>query len=145
MCKKTGCKNYNSTWACPPAVGTVEECKRRCEQYEHFLLFSGKFDIAAASDYDGMIRSLFDFKKIVERYDRMIGPFLDSYQLLSNEGCGRCKDCTWPDAPCRFPDHLYHSLEGYGFLVRDLAESAGMHYHNGDLTVTFFGGVLFHG
>ena len=26
ICEKE-CERYNSTWACPPAVGTVEECR----------------------------------------------------------------------------------------------------------------------
>jgi len=51
-------------------------------------------------------------------------PFL----LLSNEGCIRCKSCTYPDAPCRFPDKLYPSLEGYGILVTELAKKAGLNF-----------------
>ena len=28
---------YGKTWACPPAVGTVEECRTRCLSYPHAL------------------------------------------------------------------------------------------------------------
>ena len=30
---QTQCPMYNTTWACHPAVGTVEECKARCLSY----------------------------------------------------------------------------------------------------------------
>ena len=31
------CPMYGKTWACPPAVGTVEECRTRCLSYPHAL------------------------------------------------------------------------------------------------------------
>ena len=68
---------------------------------------------------------------------------VSDFLLLSNEGCGRCTACTYPDAPCRFPQLLHHSLEGYGFIVSDLAKEAGIRYHNGANTVTYFGALLF--
>jgi predicted metal-binding protein len=70
-------------------------------------------------------------------------PYLSDYLVLSNEGCEICKDCLYPHAPCRFPDRLHHSIEGYGILVSDLAKKAGVNYNNGENTVTFFGALLF--
>ncbi len=32
MCEVNTCQRYGKTWACPPAVGTVEECKQRIRQ-----------------------------------------------------------------------------------------------------------------
>lgn len=29
ICKGNVCRNYGASWACPPAVGTIEECKSR--------------------------------------------------------------------------------------------------------------------
>ena len=71
------------------------------------------------------------------------GDLSGGYLLLSNEGCKRCEKCTYPDAPCRFPDKLFHSLEGYGFIVSELAKMAGISYINGENTVTYFGAVMF--
>ena len=31
---KTECERYGSTWACPPAVGSVEECTNQIHGYE---------------------------------------------------------------------------------------------------------------
>jgi predicted metal-binding protein len=30
ICKGNTCRQYGKTWACPPAVGTIEECKAAC-------------------------------------------------------------------------------------------------------------------
>ena len=84
-----------------------------------------------------------DFKRAVERFDERLKALVTDYMLLSNEGCGRCETCTYPSAPCRFPDRLYHSIEGYGFAVNELAAEAGLRYNNGVNTVTFFGALLF--
>ena len=42
---KNSCRYYNKSWACPPASGTLEECKARCFEYEHFVLFNFRSDI----------------------------------------------------------------------------------------------------
>ena len=41
------CERYDTTWACPPAVGTVEECREKCLTYKECFLFS---TIASVSD-----------------------------------------------------------------------------------------------
>ena len=83
------------------------------------------------------------FKVTVDRFAEAVKEHMDDALILSNEGCGRCKDCTYPDAPCRFPDKLYPSIEGFGFIVSELAQQAGIKYNNGPNTVTFFGAVLY--
>ena len=142
ICKENTCRNYGTTWACPPAVGTIEECKKRVMQYEKMLLFSIKYNLKDSYDIEGMENALFSFKGSVDIFDEKLKLFLSDYLLLSNEGCGRCKKCTYPDAPCRFPEHLHHSIEGYGFQIYELAKAAGIKYNNGENTVTFFGGLF---
>jgi len=143
ICEGNTCRNYGATWACPPAVGTVEECKARISQYERMLLLSKKYELEDSFDFEGMMDGMRDFKDTVDRFECHIHPFLPNYLLLANEGCGRCRKCTYPDAPCHFPDQLHPSLEGYGFLVSELATDAGIPYNNGPNTVTFFGALVF--
>ena len=143
ICEKNTCRSYNTCWASPPATGTLEECRQRCEQYDFMLLLNCRYDMKNSFDIQTMLESMTRFKKLMEQFDQNIREFLDSYQILSNEGCGRCKSCTWPDAPCRFPDRLYHSIEGYGFQISKLAKAAGIRYHNSQNTITYFGALLF--
>ena len=63
--------------------------------------------------------------------------------VLTSEGCRNCQTCTYPDAPCRFPDRMCPSVESYGIFVNEEAAEAGIHYINGANTVTYFGNVFF--
>ena len=142
ICEGNSCRSYGTCWACPPAVGTLEECRQRCEQYERMFVFSRVYSLSGPFDMKGMMEAMKDFKKVTEAFDKALGEEASPRMLLSNEGCGRCSECTYPDEPCRFPDRLYHSIEGYGFLVYELAKKAGLEYNNGQNTVTYFGALL---
>ena len=143
ICEGNSCRNYAATWACPPAIGTLDECRARINQYDRMLLFSKCYQLENPFDFEGMTAGLYDFKQMVDHLQQNIENIFSEYLLLSNEGCGRCPKCTYPDAACRFPKLLHHSLEGYGFIVNELAEEAGIRYNNGLNTVTFFGALLF--
>ena len=45
------CERYGSTWACPPAVGTLPECEKRIHSYEKAIFFSS---VAEVSDIMNM-------------------------------------------------------------------------------------------
>ena len=140
LCAGNLCRNYKKTWACPPAVGSPEKCRADCLRYDRALVFSAVYPLEDSFDYDGMTAGHRRFKEVCDAlYAHLAPPFL----LLSNEGCRRCAACTYPDAPCRFPEMLFPSVEGYGILVSELAKSAGIRYTNGANTVTYFGMVCF--
>jgi predicted metal-binding protein len=143
MCAENKCHQYGKTWACPPAIGTVDECRARMLGYEKMVVFSQKFDLEDAFDFDGMGTAMREFKDVAEKLDEGLRPLFGKYMIVSNEGCGKCGSCTYPENPCRFPDKVHGSIEGYGILVSDLAKLAGINYYNGRDTVTFFGAALF--
>ena len=142
-CEENRCGSYGTTWACPPAVGTLDECRERVGRYGKLQLFSRAYLLEDSMDFDGMKRAMADFKRTVLLLRRKLRDAGPEAAVLSNESCGRCAPCTYPDAPCRFPEDLCHSLEGYGFNVSELAKQAGVRYMNGPSTVTFFGAVLY--
>lgn len=142
MCEANTCQRYGKTWACPPAVGTVEECQNRIQQFEKMLVFSGKYDLEDSFDFEGMMSAAKQFAESCMAFDMAIKPHLNHYLVFSNEGCDLCKKCTYPDAPCRFPDRVHGSLEANGIFVNKLAKSAGMNYINGANTVTYFGSLV---
>ena len=143
MCAENKCRKYGTTWACPPAVGTVDECRKRAQGYDKMLVFSGKFDLDDSYDFEGMMAAMKEFKAIAGRLDEEVRPEFNDYLMLSNEGCGKCESCTYPDKPCRFPDKVHGSIEGYGIFVNKLAGQAGIKYNNGANTVTYFGALLY--
>lgn len=142
ICRGNSCRGYGASWACPPAIGDLETCRQRLLRYPRMLLFSKCCQLEDSFDFEGMGAGMREFKELVDKLQEALTPLSKRFLILSNEGCGRCQSCTYPDAPCRFPQLLHHSLEGYGLVVADLAREAGLNYHNGPNTVTFFGALL---
>ena len=64
---------------------------------------------------------------------------------LSAGSCTRCRKCTYPDKPCRYPDKLYPSMEAYGLWVSDVCEKSGMKYNHGENSITYTACVLVKG
>jgi predicted metal-binding protein len=142
-CASNVCRQYGRTWACPPAVGSVDECRKRTQHYEKMIVFSIKFDIEDMADTEEIKESLLAFKCIVNAFDDEIKTYISDFLLLGNESCANCKVCTYPDEPCRFPEKVHHAIEGYGIFVAELAKQAGIAYFNGSNTITYFGALLY--
>ena len=60
ICEGNSCRGYGRTWACPPAVGTLEECKDRVLKYRNIFLFSQKFQLEDSFDFEGMEQGMRD-------------------------------------------------------------------------------------
>ena len=56
---------------------------------------------------------------------------------LGTGGCKTCKKCTYPDEPCRFPDRLTYSMEGFGLFVNKVCKDNGLEYNHGRDTMTY--------
>lgn len=143
LCEGNVCRSYGTTWACPPAVGTVEACKSKCLSFQHALVFNQVFPLEDSFDFEGMRAGHAAFKETCDELYDFIKPKISDFLLLSNESCNRCSKCTYPDSSCRFPEKLFPSIEGFGILVAGLAETAAINYINGANTVTYFGMLLY--
>lgn len=64
-CEKNVCRAYGTTWACPPAVGSLDECRERVAQYDKMLLFSKKYQLEDSFDFEGMTAGMHDFKRVL--------------------------------------------------------------------------------
>ncbi|MBE6685833.1 MAG: DUF2284 domain-containing protein [Ruminococcaceae bacterium] len=142
LCNNGACRMYNKTWACPPAIGDAEECRKRCNGYREALLFSSVYELEDSFDYEGMVDAGVRFRELCDELYLLCGADSQKYLVLCNGACIRCEKCTYPDSPCRFPEKLFLSLEGHGINVSLLAKSCGMKYINGKDTVTYFGMIL---
>ena len=140
---ETECPQYGKSWACPPGVGGVEACRERCQRYPHALLITSMTEV---SDMENMEELLSTRKEHEELTRRIKDLFIKQHQellVLSTESCALCEDCTWPDAPCRFPQRMLPCMEGYGILVTGLAERCGITFLNGNNLVTWFSLILY--
>lgn len=142
VCKQE-CPRYGKTWACPPAVGTVEECKARCLSFPEGLVFT---TLTEVSDIANMEETLAT-RPGHEAVTRQVADLLKAQNLevlvLSTESCGICPVCTYPNAPCRHPDRMFPCVESHGIVVTSLAERYGIEYLYGSQVVTWFSLLLY--
>ncbi len=143
ICRRNDCGRYGKTWVCPPATGTYEACRDLCRSFEQAFVFTGKYDLEDSYDFEGMMEGKDRFQKMCLKIRDLWKAEYGSCMILGNGSCESCEKCTYPHAPCRFPESLIHPIEGYGVMVNRLAETAGIHYINGKNTVTYFAAVLY--
>ncbi len=139
---QTECPMYNTTWACPPAVGTVEECRARCLEYEDFLMVSTVTEVADIENMELTLATRKEHEAITRQVAELIRDQGCQTMTLSTESCAICDHCAYPDGPCRFPEKMFPCVESHGILVTDLAEQCGMEFFNGNI-VTWFSVIFY--
>ena len=136
------CPMYNKSWACPPAVGTVAECRARCLRYRQALMISSVSEVSDIANIDETLATRAPHEALTRQVTHLVRAQCPDTLTLSTESCVHCEKCTWPDAPCRFPDKMYPCVESYGILATDIAEKCGMDFFNGNI-VTWFSLIFF--
>ena len=64
---RTECPRYGKSWSCPPAVGTVEECKKRCEAYEGGFLFTTMTEVSDIENMDELLSTRAEHEKLTHQ------------------------------------------------------------------------------
>ena len=137
MCRADRCRQYGRNWRCPPGCGSIEEASKRAAEYYYGLIVQtiGKmdddFDIDTIQSTSEKHKRDFDtlIEKLKQRYDDILP--------MGAGTCTICETCTYPEAPCRFPDKSYSSMEAYGLWVSKVCELSGVPYNNGRQTITY--------
>lgn len=141
-CKSNKCGAYNTTWACPPAFGDLEASEAMLRKYTRGLLVQSVQVLEDEFDWEGIEelgkRHGENFRKLHERLKKDYPGML----ALGAGGCKICAKCTYPDAPCRFPEKMTYSMEGFGLFVSRVCEQCGIPYYHGKGTMTFSGCYL---
>ena len=137
-CESNVCGKYNRCWTCPPAVGS-SELRHKITAFSSALVFTTMSALDDSFDYEGMMRAK-------ERHDRLTSEMHERFgaanPVFGAGGCTLCAACAYPE-PCRFPNKTYPSIEAVGINVTELSRAAGLRYHNGENTVTYFSMILF--
>ena len=135
---------YNKTWACPPAVGTVDQCRCKCLNYENCLLvgtisevegdYCMEKSLATRPEHEAVtnqIRQLFR--------DQGIEPY-----ILSTEACAVCDRCAWLDGePCRYPERMHPCLESHGINIIPTLEENGLEFNFAADVITWYSLLFF--
>ena len=143
MCAVNTCHKYNSNWACPPACGELEDCDKQLKKYSKGLILQTTKELEDSMDFEGIqelgIEHAENIKKAVEAFSEKYPNLL----MLGTGGCNVCKECAYPDNPCRFPKKRISSMEAYGLVVNDVCKANDIPYYYGKDTLTYIGCILF--
>ncbi len=145
MCRDNQCGKYNSCWTCPPGVGREEDIWQKLSAYTDACVFTCTGVIEDSFDFEGMMRIQQKTQRLLRRFMVQLRAQNLPFMALGCEGCGICPQCTYPNAPCRFPELAVPSLEACGILVMELAKRTGLRYSAGIGTVTYFCVIVYKG
>lgn len=142
---KNECPRYGTSWSCPPAVGTVEECQERCSEYKDVFVFSTIAEVDDITNMEETLKTRMEHEEITEAVTQIFRKHFGGLITLSTESCDICKKCSCPDSPCRHPEKMFPCVESYGILVTDLAQMGEMEFMNGANVVTWFSVIFYNG
>lgn len=142
MCAKNTCGAYGKNWSCPPACGELEECQARVNACRAGILVQTVGELEDEMDGEGMMEAVEQHKEHFAVMYRKLREAGVSVLALGAGGCTRCKTCTYPDAPCRFPDEIISPMEGYGMLVLEVCKENNLEYYYGPNFIAYTGCFL---
>ena len=64
---KAECPMYGRTWACPPAVGEVADCKAKCLGYENCLVIGTIVEVTDSANIQESLDTRFEHEKITNQ------------------------------------------------------------------------------
>ena len=145
MCSVNKCKVYGHSWACPPACGEIEDFERQMHEFDCCLVLQtvaqmeDDFDVETIEEAGETQK-----RKMLELVEAIDEAGLSAETMVLSAGtCTLCAECTYPDAPCRFPDKRLVSMEAAGLVVSEVCTQAGIPYNHGPQTIAFSGCVLY--
>ena len=132
------CPMYNHTWACPPAVGPVAECKEKCRSYAHCLMIATITEVNDISDINETLATRPGHEKITNQVRDLLREQGIQPYVLSTEACTVCERCAWLDGqPCRLPGKMHPCVESHGINLIPTLESNGIEFQFGANVVTW--------
>ena len=142
MCAANTCRRYGACWSCPPACGTLEECSERIHKYKRGLILQTTGALEDSLDYESMMELAENHGKHMDQFSDEIHKLFPDAMIIGDGQCKRCKVCTYPDAPCRFPDKKSSAMEALGKVVSAVCADNNIPYYYGPGTLTYVGCVL---
>ena len=138
------CQMYGKTWACPPAVGSVEDCRRKCQSYPDFLMICTVTEVEDISDIDAALATRGDHEEVTRQAEDMVRQQGMETYTLSTEACAECDRCAWLDGePCRMPERMHPCIESHGINVIPVLEQNGLDFQYGSNIVTWYSLLFF--
>lgn len=132
------CPMFGSSYACPPAVGTVEQCREKCLSYRRCLLIATLSEVEDIASMDQTLATRAPHEEITDQVVQLLHSLGQEPYTLSTESCARCSRCAYLDGlPCRFPDKMHPCVESHGINILPTLERLGIGFQYGENVVTW--------
>ncbi len=115
----------------------MEECEKRVRRYHRGILVQTVGELEDSMDGEGMIETENAHKEHFFQLEEKLRTYYPQMLPIGSGACTRCTSCTYPDAPCRFPDKTFASMEAYGMLVTQVCQDNGLAYYYGPCTIAY--------
>ena len=143
MCNPNQCPRFGKSWSCPPACGTLDDMRGKTKAFATGgILVQTVGELEDSYDWDGIQAAAksqsVSFEKIWNELEKDYPNLL----AMGVGGCSKCETCTYPDAPCRFPDRMASSMEACGLFVSKVCTDNNLAYNYGPNKIAYTGCFL---
>ena len=123
MCK-SGCKNYNKKYSCPPFSPNFEDLiKNQNKEGLFVVLFQCNLTQINSTEYNKLRIANVVMKSKIDKIMRLLEKEFNTI-FLSTGSCRLCKPCKLVlKQPCKHPDERRYSLESTGVDCKALSEN----------------------
>lgn len=138
------CPMYGKSWACPPAVGSVEECEKKCCAFSACLMIATITEVADIADIEDSLATRGEHEALTNQIAELLRQQGIEPYILSTEACAECERCAYLDGqPCRFPERMHPCVESHGINIVPAMEELGIPFISGENLVTWVSLLLF--
>ena len=132
------CPRFGKTWACPPAVGTVESCRCKCLAFDNCLMIATAAEVTSLSDMEEALATRPAHEAVTDAVGRLLEEQGAKPYILSTEACAVCERCAYLDGqPCRYPEKMHPCVESHGINLIPTLEENGLEFQFGGNVVTW--------
>ena len=138
------CPRYGQSWACPPGVGTVEQCRDKCLAYDSCLMIGTITECDDICDIAATLATRPDHEALTDQVRDIMRELGAEPYILSTDSCAICSNCTYPEGkPCRHQDRMHPCVESHGINVIPTLEENGLDFQYGDNIITWYSLLFF--
>ena len=138
------CPMYGKTWACPPGVGSVEECQQKCTCYTNCLMIATITEVNDIANIEETLSTRGPHEAVTNQVRDLLREQGVCPYILSTEACALCERCAYLDGqPCRLPEKMHPCVESHGINILPLLEKLGLEFQYGENVVTWFSLLFF--
>ena len=132
------CPMYGKTWACPPGVGEVAECRGKCLGYQNCLMIATVTEVDDIANMEQTLATRPGHEEITNQVGALMEELGAKPYILSTEACTECERCAYLDGePCRKPERMHPCVESHGINLIPVLEENGIEFQFGGNVVTW--------